>query len=169
MSTPDFTRAQYADTLSQNMPMPGGPTAAQIAAAEAFPMALALGTLAAILCTVVYAFVSSFGVMFGILVVGFAWLIAKAMLSASNGYGGKLYRIAAVTLVYFTVNCGKLLLPVVSGYQRSTPIPVPTVLAYLFFGPILRLQTGLYGILSLLVLGYGIRMAWRMGKGTRAA
>ena len=93
----------------------------------------------------------------------------KAMLTASNGYGGKLYRIVACLLVYFTVNCGKLLLPVLSGYHRGLPIPVPTVLAYVFFGPILRLQTGLYGILGLLVLGYGLRMAWRMGKGTRTA
>jgi len=167
MNTPDFNRAQYLDTSMIGRPSGGGPNPRQIAAAEAFPMAVVLGIGAAIICTVAYAFVWSFGFMLSIIAIGFAWFIVRAMLTVSHGNGGKLYQIAAVVLTYFTVTCGKILLPVWSGMHNGHPIPVPIVLEYALFGPILRLQTGLSGILGILVLGYALRMAWREAKGTQ--
>jgi len=169
MSSSNFDVASYLESAVARKQAANEPNARQIAAAEAFPLAVLFGTLTAVLCTFLYAFVWSFGFMFSIIAVGFAWLIVKAMLTASNGYGGRLYQIVAVVLVYFTINCGKLLLPVWMGYKHGTPLPVPQVLAYVLFGPILRLQTGIYGILSIVVLGYAIRAAWRLGKGTRTA
>ncbi len=142
-------------------------SARQIAAGEAFPTAVLLGVLTAALCTLVYAFVWSFGFMFGIVVIGFAWLICKAKLTASKGYGGRLYQIAGTVLIYFVVTIGKLILPVWAGLHNGNPLHFGTILAYTFFGPILQLQTGISGILGIVILGYAIRKTWRMGKGTR--
>jgi hypothetical protein len=168
MNTPDFSRAQYADALPAEGASDDGLTVRQIMAGEAFPMAVLFGFVAMILCTFAYAFVWSFGFMLSIVAVGFSWVITKAMLTASKGYGGKLYQIVAVIFIYFTVTLGKLLLPVWVGIHHGTPLPVSKVLAYAFFGPILRLQTGVSGILGIVVLGYAIRQAWRLGKGTRS-
>jgi len=167
MSTPNFNQADYANPALGSISTDDGFTARQVAAGEAFPMAVLLGFLAAILCTIVYAFVWSFGFMLGIIAVGFSWVIVKAMLTASKGYGGRLYQIVAVVFIYFTVTCGKILLPVWAGWHNGSPIPVSTVLEYALFGPILRLQTGVSGILGIVVLGYAIRQAWRLGAGTR--
>ena len=169
MSSSNFDVASYLESAVARKQAANEPNARQIAAAEAFPLAVLFGTLTAVLCTFLYAFVWSFGFMFSIIAVGFAWLIVKAMLTASDGYGGRLYQIVAVVLMYFTVDCGKLLLPVWMGYKHGRPLPVGEVLAYVFFGPILRLQTGIYGILGIVVLGYALRAAWRLGKGTRTA
>ena len=169
MSTFEWNEAAYLKSVAARQALADEPNAAQIAAADGFPMAVLFGTMAAIACTFAYAFVWSFGFMLSIIAVGFAWLIATAMLTPSKGYGGKLYQIVAVLLTYFTVTCGKLLLPVWTGYQHGTPMPFSQILAYALIGPVLRLQTGIGGILGIVVLGYAIRMAWRMGKGTKAA
>jgi len=60
-------------------------------------------------------------------------------------------------------------LPVWVAMHNGSPIPLSTVLEYALIGPVLRLQTGISGILGIVVLGYAIRMAWRMGKGTRTS
>jgi len=169
VNLPDFSRAQYADSTAVADGMDEGLSARQIAAGEAFPMAVFFGVLAAILCTFAYAAVWSFGIMFGIVVIGFGWLIAKAMLFASKGYGGRLYQIVASVLVYFTVTCGKLVLPLWQGMHSGSPIPAGYLLEYVFLGPILRLQTGISGVLGIVILGYAIRMTWQMGKGTRTS
>jgi len=169
MSTFEWNEAAYLRSVEAKKALANEPTGTQIAAGNSFPLAVLLGTVAAILCTFAYAFVWSFGFMLSIVAVGFAWLITTAMLTASKGYGGKLYQIVAVLLTYFTVTCGKLLLPVWTAHQQGTPIPFPIVLEYALIGPVLRLQTGISGILGIVVLGYAIRMAWRMGKGTRTA
>jgi hypothetical protein len=169
MSIPDFSRAEYASASAVSGSLEREPTPAQIAAGDAFPMAVLLGTAAAMLCTLCYAFVWSLGFMLSILVVGFAWVISKAMLTASDGYGGKLYQVVAVLLTYFTVTCGEMVLPVWTGYHHGSPLSPGTVLSYVLFGPVLSLQTGYSGIIGIFILGYAIRMAWKMGKGTRTA
>jgi hypothetical protein len=167
MSDFQWNEAAYLRSVEAKKAQANEPTEAQIAAADGFPMAVLFGTAAAILCTVAYAWVWSFGFMLSFIVVGFAWLIATAMLTASKGYGGKPYQIVAVVLTYLTVSCGKLLLPVWAAHEQGTPVPFPTVITSIFIGPVLRLQLGISGILGLVVLGYAIRTAWRMGKGTR--
>jgi len=169
MSIPDFSRAQYVTANGVDTGADREPTAAQLAAGEAFPMAVLLGTVAALICTMAYAFVWSFGFMLSIVVIGFAWVIVKAMMVVSRGYGGKLYQIVAVLLTYLTVTCGKLVLPVWTAAHHGRPIPLPTILEWVAIGPILRLQTGVNGILGIFVLGYAIRMAWKLGKGTRTS
>ena len=169
MSSPSFNPADFANPSLRSDTADDGLSARQVAAGEAFPMAILLGFLASIACTLVYAFVWSFGFMLGIIAVGFSWVIVNAMLTASKGYGGKLYQIVAVVFIYFTVTCGKLVLPVWAGLHNGSPIPIPTVLEYAFFGPILRLQSGVSGILGIIILGYAIRKAWQLGAGTRTS
>jgi hypothetical protein len=125
--------------------------------------------VAALGCTIVYAFIWQLGVMFSIVAVGFAWVIANAMLKASGGYGGRLYQIVAVILTYFTITCGKLVLPFWQGLHNGQPVPIGTLLAYALFGPILRLQQSMINLLGILVIGYAVRAAWQYGKGTRAS
>jgi hypothetical protein len=141
MSTFEWNEAAYRRVMEAKKAEANEPTEAQIAAAKAFPMAVLFGTVAAILCTCAYAYVWSFGFM--------------------------LSFIVAVVLTYLTVSCGKILLPIWAAHEQGISIPFSAVLTSVFIGPVLRLRTGISGILGLVILGYAIRKAWRMGKGTR--
>jgi hypothetical protein len=166
VKTPD-NRAQHADPSVLQDGVKEGLTAMQILTSEAFPVAAFCGVVAAVLCMLAYASVGSFGVLMSIVAVGSAWLIAKAMLIASWGYGGKVYQILAAVLTYFTVTFGNVLAPVSHAVHSGRPISIPYVVAYAAIEPVFWLRTGISGIVGIAILGYAMRTAWRMGKGTR--
>ena len=164
MSLSQFNRAEYAGASTGD----GEPTERQLKAAAAFPLAVLLGTVAAVVGCIGYSMVWSLGFMISIVAVGMAWLIVKAMLVASNGIGGRLYQIVAVTLTYFAVSCGKLLQPAIAHYQAGNPYPVSTLVTWALFGPFLRVLQTPFAILGLVILGYAVRAAWKGAAGDPA-
>ena len=124
--------------------------------------------MAAVAGSIGYALFSLTGIMVGIVAIGIAWLIAKAMMTASGGVGGRAYQIAAVLLTYFACSLGELLRPVWTLHHEGAPLGLllsPVFLKFLLFGPLLEVRGGLNGILGLLILGVGMRAAWRMAAG----
>lgn len=169
MSIPDFERAQYVEP-----PVLEGYSGDNRFAEQAnFPKALLFGFGAAILGAIGYALVGLSGWMVSIVVIGIAWLIAKAMLTATGGIGGRRYQIAATLLTYFAATTGRTIdiLHAVRGqdaipYSSLIAANLPTVLEYVLVGPLLRLRTDpLNGALGLLILFFGLRTAWQMAAG----
>ena len=139
---------------------------------DRFALALLFGAGAALAGAVGYALVGLSGFMISIVAIGMAWLIAKAMMAASGGVGGRRYQVAAVVLTYFSVSLGELLHPMWQLHRDGTPIGAMmnvVALKYLVLGPLLELENGLNGILGLVILAIGMRAAWQLAAGTRRA
>ena len=163
----DFERAEYVEPRVIEGEVVGRPLRS---ASGAFPLALVYGFAAAIVGSIGYGMVSSFGFMISIVAIGVAWLIARAMMTASGGVGDRRYQIAACLLTYFAVSFGQLI-PGLFGYVREVGpqaiIPLLKLnLSVILLGPFLELSRGLNGILGIVILGIGIRTAWRMAAGS---
>lgn len=170
MSFPDFRRAEYLEPRViegevAGKPLPRGDSA--------LPLALVYGIVAALLGGIVYGLVASMGFMISIVAVGIGWLVARAMMTATGGTGGRSYQIAATLLTYFAVTFGNLVHPVWVLHQRGMPtgqiLASPLLLRYLLLGPFLELSGGLSSInalLGLLILFFGLRTAWTMAAGS---
>ncbi len=169
MSLPDFTRAEYIQPQTIETGLAGEPILPR-GSAPAFPLAVLFGAAAAVVGSIGYAMVASVGIMFSIVAIGIAWLIVKAMMTASSGVGGRSYQIVAVTLTYFAVSWGDLLHPLWNAHLRGAPWALwwtPMVLKYALLGPILELSGSPFnGLLGLVILFIGLRTAWRMAAGS---
>ena len=162
MSVPDFTRAEYHEPVTiEAYPPPN--------ADARLPHALVYGVGAAVVGALGYALVGLSGFMVSIVAIGMAWLIAKAMMTATGGIGGRNFQIAAVVLTYFSVSLGQTM--DIVWYLHGQGLPIAAVLSlyssvllkHLLIGPFLR---GLSGILGLLIIGIGMRQAWVMAAGS---
>ena len=141
------------------------------------------------------AFEIATGLVIGYLALGVGWFIAKAMLVGSKGAGGRQYQIAAVLFTYFAVAVAavpaalwqtthhKAAAPqavksgeyVVQPDSESRPeqpekqmgvgAAVATLIGVGLASPFMELQDGLGGIIGLVILFVGMRMAWQMTKG----
>ncbi len=161
MSIPDFTRAEYhepviLDGYAQN-------------ADARLPHALVYGAAAAVAGALGYALVGLSGFMVSIVAIGMAWLIAKAMMTASGGIGGRNFQIAAILLTYFSVSLGQTMDIVWYLHREGMPLAIlfaqysSVLLKHLLIGPFLR---GFSGILGLLIIAIGMRQAWQMAAGS---
>jgi hypothetical protein len=71
----------------------------------AYVRAIVFGIGAAILGMILYAtFAIVTGIVIGYAALAVGWLVGKAMITGSNGVGGKRYQIAAVLLTYAAVS-----------------------------------------------------------------
>ena len=171
MCLPDFDRAQYVEP-----PTPAGYTGDFQPGADSavFPKALLYGLAAAIVGAAGYALIGLSGWMVSIVVIGIAWLIARAMMTATSGVGGQPYQIAACVLTYFAATTGRVIdiLHAVRGdepvaYGTLIAANLPLLLRYLLLGPLLRLKTDpINGALGLLILFFGLRTAWQLAAGS---
>jgi len=94
--TPQFGTAEYVGA-------PGGELAKDTHAA--FVRAILFGIGAAILGMILYAtFAIVTGIVIGYAALAVGWLVGKAMITGSNGVGGRRYQIAAVLLTYAAVS-----------------------------------------------------------------
>ncbi|MGI4829611.1 MAG: hypothetical protein ACRYFU_15660 [Janthinobacterium lividum] len=171
MSIPDFERAQYVEPKiiegysGDYRPGAGG---------TAFPKAILFGLGAAVVGAVGYALIGLSGWMVSIVVIGIAWFITKAMMTATGGVGGRPYQIAACLLTYFAATTGRLI-DILHVVRAEAPISygaliaanLPMVIRYIVAGPLLRLKTDpINGGLGLLILFFGLRTAWQMAAGS---
>jgi hypothetical protein len=153
----------------------------------AFVRGLMFGVGGAILGLILY---SVFGIVTGIeigyisLAVGY--IVGKAMRMGSRGNGGRRYQLAAVILTYAAVSMsaipiaisqyanGKMAPPQAQLAKPRTPDPQPakpqTNLGAALAGlavlglasPLLELQDPFRGMIGLVILLVGIRIAWRL-------
>jgi hypothetical protein len=86
----------------------------------AYVRAIVFGIGAAILGMVLYAtFEIQTGIVIGYAALAVGWLVGKAMITGSNGVGGRRYQIAAVLLTYAAVSTAAI--PVWIHYASEHP------------------------------------------------
>jgi len=166
MEAPDFERAQYVSPQGIDGEFAGRPIEPH--GIDVFPKALLFGAGAAIVGSIGYALISLTGFMVSIVAIGIAWLIAKAMMTATGNVGGRQYQIAAMILTYFAVSCGELIPPLSKALSHGASVMIlanPLVLKFALLGPFLELQGGFNGAIGLLILGIGMMAAWRYAAG----
>jgi hypothetical protein len=171
---PNFDRAEYVQPLDPTG-MPTGPGFTNESVDHAvFVKAITYGVGAAIVgCLCYAAFTIITHIEIGYLAIGVAWLIAKAMMTASEGLGGRKYQIAAVVLTYFAVSLAAIPEALWSMHAKGHDLThasgglIVTLLGYGLASPFLELTEGFGGIIGLFILFIGVRAAWRMTAGRR--
>ncbi len=168
---PEFDRAEYvAPVVMEGYGEP-------LASRAAFPKALAYGFAAAMVGSLGYGIIALSGFMVSIVAIGMGWLIAKAMMSASNGFGGRQYQVAAAVLTYFAVSCGRVWRLLWAIHERlaadggrfgTHPLWLAEIVGReAVLGPFLALtRSPLNGGLGLLILFFGVRTAWQLAAGS---
>lgn len=138
----------------------------------AYVQALIYGTLAA---AAGLAFYATFTIVthfyFGYIALAVGWMVAKAMMAGSKGVGGLRYQVASALLTYAAISLASV--PILIARQLQAGIPIdwssqigPLVLNGLL-SPFLYLRYGFFGIIGLVILFVGIRIAVRMTKEKR--
>jgi uncharacterized protein (DUF983 family) len=133
-----------------------------------FVRGLIFGIGAAILGLILYAtFEIATGLIVGYVSLAVGYIVGKGIKMGSRGAGGRKYQIAAVLLTYAAVSLAAV--PVwlqhlnsTSGLAAALPQLAITGLA----SPFLRLQDPVHGLIGLVILFVGIRVALKMTAGT---
>jgi hypothetical protein len=132
------------------------------------------------------------GIIIGYVSLAVGWLVGTAMKKGSQGVGGRRYQIAAVALTYAAVSLSAIPIGLSYYMKNEKPasraaatsdvpattspdgdsgtaVPKPSagsVIASLLFAglasPFLELQSGFSGLIGLVILFVGIRIAWKM-------
>ncbi len=175
MSIPDFDRAEYREPTvidgSTGYNAPGYIDVPQRVPMAALPVAVVYGAVAAVVGAGVYAAVSMTGFMVSIISIGIGYVVARAMMTATRGLGGRPYQIAAVALTYFSCTLGSLagalLRQHVSLLALFHPGNFVQIATYVLVGPFLEFTGNMFwAAMGLLILFYGLRTAWQMAAGT---
>jgi len=134
-----------------------------------FLQAALFGAAAALLGCILYAaFTIATGLNIGIVAALVGYMVGWAVLQGSGGVGGQTYQILAVVLTYFSVSLASI--PEILWHWSSrgvalTPDKIVFLFEYGLASPILDLQYGVgYGVISLIILFYAVRRAWRMTR-----
>lgn len=138
-----------------------------------FARSLAFGIGAAILGLAVYAgfsIVTHFYLGYIALAVG--WLVAKAMMMGSRGAGGIRYQVAAMTLTYAAISLASVPILIAHVMQEAADYGTSShvewgkiagkLIAWGIASPLLELRSGVSGVIGLVILLVGLRIAFRM-------
>jgi hypothetical protein len=182
MNIPEFDKAEYVQPQVSPRVLNGqvveGYAGDQLAYATAydsgtFLKALLFGLGAALLGSIGYALVGLSGFMVSIVALGIGWLVARAMMTATGGVGGRSYQIAAALMTYFACTFGDVWDVLIRVSRRGDldlahgwPRLLPFMAKLAFLGPFLDLANPLNGVLGLVILFVGLRTAWRMAAGS---
>ena len=107
---------------------------------------------------------------FGYVAVAVGWLVGKAMIKGSNGVGGLRYQIAAVALTYGAISLAAIHIMIAElapAQEVDWVSKLPELAMWGIFSPFIELTSGLSGIIGLIILGAGIRFAWRITAARR--
>jgi hypothetical protein len=131
-----------------------------------FLRALLFGAGAALLGFALYvAFALATGLVIGFVSLAVGFLVGKAMLRGAGGIGGRRHQITAALLTYAAVSLSAI--PIELYHAAS----VPAVLSPARLGiwgliglasPFLALADPLHGLIGLVILFVGVRIAWRL-------
>jgi hypothetical protein len=150
---------------------------------SAFVRGVLFGVGGAILGLGIYvAFALATGLIAGIVSLAVGFIVGKAITTGSGGAGGRRYQIAAVLLTYMAVSLAAV--PIVISQhmkQKSTqqaaqtsdtaapsapkmgPLKALGMLTLVgLASPFLGLSNPMQGVIGLVILFVGIRIAWRM-------
>jgi hypothetical protein len=95
------------------------------------------------------------------LAVGF--IVAKAMMIGSGGIGGRQYQITAAVLTYMAVSMAFIPLVLYATHLKLSDVQLGKVIQVGLTSPFLELQADTYhGVIGLVILAVGIRIAWRL-------
>ena len=108
----------------------------------------------------------------GYVALAVGWLVAKAMMMGSKGAGGTRYQLAAVVLTYAAISLASVPILVARTMQQGdTHIDWSSVTGQLavwgIASPFLQLQRGVSGVIGLVILFVGLRVAYKMTAGGR--
>ena len=134
-----------------------------------FVRALIFGIGAAILGLILYAtFEIATGLIIGYVSLAVGYLVGKGIKMGSRGAGGRKYQITAVILTYAAVSLA--IVPVLISQSMKMPsAPQVSLGQFAFYGlasPFLELQDPVHGLIGLVILLVGIRIAWKLAAGT---
>ncbi len=165
---------------------------------SAYARAFAFGIGAALLGMILYAaFGIMTGLVIGYLSLAVGYLVGKAMMKGSNGIGGRRYQITAVLLTYAAVSIAAIPMAIAQFSKEKKSHPTTQVsqaqpgeaqpaaeapakkvsfgaaLAYLLFlglaSPFMDLMADpLHGLIGLVILFVGMRIAWKLTAGRPA-
>ncbi len=135
----------------------------------AFAPALFYGIGAAVVGLVVYA---SFTIIthwyFGYVALAVGWMVGKAILQGSGGVGGLRYQVTAVVLTYAAISLASIPIGIARAADQGYAIDWGTMAGPLLLGgiasPFLKLQQGPFGIIGLVILFVGLRVAFRLTR-----
>ncbi|SRR6266567_274499 len=138
---------------------------------SAFVRAAIFGSVGAVVGMAVYAgIVVATGWTIGYLALGVGYIIAKAMMKGSDNVGGRRYQILAAALTYAAISVSSVIIYAFTIGPKAADKGA-FALRLLFIGlasPVLELmESPVSGLIGLIILFVGIRIAWSMTAGTR--
>jgi len=148
----------------------------------AFVRAILFGVGGAILGLGIYVgFALATGLIAGLVSLAVGFIVGRAILMGSGGVGGRRYQVAAVLLTYIAVSLAAVPIALsqhtkhrsalsqsqVSETANSSPTmsvskAVGTLALIGLVSPFLGLSNPMQGVIGLIILFVGIRIAWRM-------
>jgi len=152
----------------------------------AFSRGVLFGVGAALLALALYAgFAIATGLVAGIVSLAVGYLVGKAIMMGSGGQGGRRYQIAAVLLTYFAVSVAAVPIaisqrmkhagpqsaqaagaPAADAPRTMGPLQAAGVLTMIgLVSPFLALADPMHGLIGLVILFVGLRIAWRITAG----
>jgi hypothetical protein len=158
------TCAHCAERIKENLPEDSH---------AAFVRGITFGVGGAVLGLVLYvAFALTTGLEIGFVSLAVGYIVGKAIVMGSKGQGGRRYQVAALMLTYMAVSLSAV---PVALYQHTAETGVPSfdiarVGALVLLGlaaPFLDLSDLTHGVIGLIILLVGIRIAWRLTAGKR--
>jgi uncharacterized paraquat-inducible protein A len=131
------------------------------------------------------------GLEFGLMAIVVGIMVGKAIRYASHGLGGRTQQVLAVTLTYFAITTSYIPVIIYHSTKASKvaaqntqvqspnddgpsqpatatkkPISVGTAFLYLFLlalaAPFLSLTSGISGLISLVIIFFGLLQAWKL-------
>jgi hypothetical protein len=187
--TPQFGTAQYGSAPAQTCKICGvsisGPSyrvngspvcsacadrvrqGAPSQADSAYPRALLLGVLGAIVGLALYAgFTILTHIVIGYVSLAVGFIVAKAMLMGSGGVGGRKYQITAAVLTYAAVSLASIPIALSFSHLPVDAIPLSRLIQLGLLSPFLELQADTFqGLIGLVILYVGINIAWKLTRG----
>jgi hypothetical protein len=158
----------------------------------AFVRGILFGVGGAILGFAIYVgFALSTGLLVGYVSLAVGYLVGKAITMGSYGIGGRRYQIAALVLTYSAVSLSAVPIAISQWRHHGAPAQVQGtqspqvtaqtgektsmsvskaigVLALLgLASPFLDLANPTHGLIGLVILFVGLRIAWKMTAGTK--
>src|SRR5438552_2749871 len=134
----------------------------------AFMRGLLFGVGGAILGLILYSgFTIITGIELGYVSLAVGYIVAKAILLGSQGRGGQKYQMAAVLLTYLAVSGSAVPMFLSYAAHSNKVLPLSFLIKWGVASPFLWLTLNpLNGIIGLVILLVGIRIAWKMTAGT---
>ena len=131
---------------------------------QAFVRAILFGIGGAILGFAIYvAFALATGWMVGYISLAVGYLVGKAMVMGSRGVGGRRYQVVAVLLTYVAVSLAAVPIAL-SAHHASGPLTaqVGVLVMIGLASPFLEMADPMHGIIGLIILLVGLRIAWKI-------